>query len=182
MPIPLSKADNLVLYRRAIPGANTFDLTRIHGRTMNVILDDPVGLRRCPGDSTADLRNGDLLGHEGKRDGIHIRVLPFYMVPINRGTIKPCWSTGLQSAKDKPRALQCSREPQRRVFIHATSRDLAISNMDQSAQEGSGGQDNGRAMNRPAIFQHNPGNLAILRNNVIGLGLDEIEIRLRPEQ
>ena len=51
----LSKFDNLILNRRAVAWPRAFDFPRIHGRFIEVITNDVVGLGAGVGDVAGDL-------------------------------------------------------------------------------------------------------------------------------
>ena len=64
-------------------------------------------------------------------------------------------------------------------FADAAGRGLLLADMDQAAQEGAGGEHHGGGGELAAVHQAHAGDAAVGDDQIIGLGFDHSEVRLR---
>src|SRR5579871_591821 len=104
MTVLVGEAHDLVLDRGAITGTATMNLTRIHGRAIEVganeIVNRLIGVRYV----ALHLWLCDALGGEAERSGIVVSGLAFGLAEINRAAIEPAWCAGLETGQLKAAA------------------------------------------------------------------------------
>ena len=147
VPIPVTKADDLVLNGWAVTWTTPLDLTRIHCRAIKIVPNDSMCFRCRPGNVTRDLRDRNLIRQCRKWDRVFITRLLFQPVPMNCPAIQPRRRARFQTAKLKTNLFQRLRQPHSRRFTRPPSRDLSVPNMDQPAQERSACQNHCAAVN-----------------------------------
>ena len=182
MAVAIAEADDLVLDRGAIARAAALDLAGIHRRAMHIGPDHVMGRRRRPGDPALDLRRRDPVGHDRKRLRRIVAGLHFDRGPVDGRAIEPRRRAGLQSSERKAGPLEGSRKPHRRRLADPAGGPVLLAEMDQAAQEGPGGDDDGTGRELPALAQTNAGDPAVRDDQLIRLAFDHAEIGGLPDR
>ena len=123
MPVLVGKLDDLVLDRRAITRPDTFDLSRIKRRLVQIIADRLMQSVARISDKALDLRLLDLFGRERKCNRLFVRRLRLKCIPVDRSAIKPRRRSGLQTSDRKPMILKGFRQFDRCRFACPTCRE-----------------------------------------------------------
>ena len=176
MAVAIAEADDLVLDRGAIARAAALDLAGIHRRAMHIGPDHLMGRRRGPGDAALDLRRRDPVGHDRKRLRRIVAGLHFDRGPVDRGAIEPRRRAGLEPAERKAGAFERGRKAHRRRLADPAGRPVLFAEMDQPAQKGAGGDDDGAGGELAAIAQPNAGDAAVRDDQLVRLAFDHAEI------
>jgi len=164
----VGEADDLVLDGRAITRPHAADLPRIHGRTVQVGADDGVGFRRGVGDAARHLGHGDALGQGGERHRRVVARLHLQRRPVDGAPIQPCRGSSLQARQREAGAGQRRRQTVGRRVTHPAGRPALLAAMDQAAQEGAGGDDDGTRADTAAVGQHQSGHPALADQQILG--------------
>ena len=89
--------------------------------------------------------------------------------PSSRGGV-PVFSR--PRAKSEP--LQGQRQTDRRRLAYPPRRGLALADMDQAAQEGSGGEHDGPCPQLAPVGKLEPGGASLANDEIVGLGFDRL--------
>jgi tRNA uridine 5-carboxymethylaminomethyl modification enzyme len=114
MPFFLREADDFILYRRAVSGTYTLDNPCIQRRAIKPPPDNFMRSWVSVGDIAWNLRHGNPLGAEGKRDRRIVTILGLKLGKIDGSSIKAGWCSCLKAAYAKTNVTQLVRQPQRR--------------------------------------------------------------------
>ena len=157
MRTPVSETVDLVFDGWAIARTNTFDLARVHRRTVQVFGNDLVGCGRRMRDEARNLWRGDRPGENRKRYRLIVTLLLFQQMPGNRRAIKPCWRSGFQPSQLETKCGKLVRDTCGWRLTIPASRYLLFANMDQSVEEGPGRQHHCAGMDHPSITTDDTG-------------------------
>ena len=94
--LAIGEADDLVLDRRAVPGARRLDLSRIHRGPVQVGPDDVVNGRIGVRDVAIELVLGDPIGEERERHRVGIAGLRLQPLEIDGASVEPRRRAGLE--------------------------------------------------------------------------------------
>ena len=176
MPVAFAEAHDLVLDRWAIARPAARDLAGIHRRAVNIVADDPVRRLGGAGDAALDLGLLDALGQRRERLRRLVAGLHLDRGPVDGAAVEPRRRAGLEATERKPDPLQRERQTDRRRLADAAGRRLALADMDQAAQERSGGENDGPCPELAPVRERETGDPAIADDQIVGLGLDHREI------
>ncbi len=104
----IGETDDFVLDGGAVARADTFDLTAIDGGLMQIIADDPVGIGGGFADPAGDLRIGDPLGKQAKRDGLGFAVIGGQIFPIDGGSRQAGRGAGFEATERQAEGAQAA--------------------------------------------------------------------------
>ncbi len=144
-----SKADNLVLNRRAVTWPGAVDLTAIHRRFVQVIADNLVGLLIGVSHITRDLFLLNALGHVRKGQGLVITWLQGQLAIINGTTIQTGRGSRLQTTQLKLHPLKGFGQFDRGRLASAAAAHLGRANVNQTTQERTRGDDHRLGLKSP---------------------------------
>ena len=110
----VGKTYDLILNRRTIPGSRSADLPRIHSRSMDILLYDPMGILIGIHDMTGDLfffYIMILIGFSREGQGFFLPILYLQNRKIYGFPLDPRRCAGLKPHEPDPHIQQGSREP-----------------------------------------------------------------------
>ena len=166
MPVAIAEPDDLVLDRRAIARAAALDLAGIHRRAMHIGPDHLMGRRRRAGDAALDLRRRDPVGQHRERLRRVVAGLHFDRRPVDGACHRAAAACRSSAAPAQSRPLERSRKPHRRRLADPAGRPVLLADMDQAAQEGPGGDDDGAGGQFTAVGQADAGDAAVRDDRV----------------
>ena len=143
---------------------------------MQVGADDGVGVRRRRGDVAGDLRRRDPLGQKRERHGWVVAGLHRERRPIDGASVEAGRGAGLEPAKRQPKRIEGPGKAQGRGLVHAAGRDLSLADMDESAQEGTGGQHNGAGRDFLAIGGLDSGDATVANQQIFRRTLQDRQV------
>ena len=150
------KLDDLVFDGGAVARAGGVDLAAVHGRAMDVLADDAMGLRRGVGDVAGDLRLGDAAGAEAEGRGIGVAGLRLEARKIDGAAIEARRSSGLEAAVAEAESLEAFAEKDGGGLAAASGGIGLLATVDESVEEGSGGDDDGAGADGASVAQAQP--------------------------
>ena len=119
----------------------------------------------------------DALGQHRERLRHIVARLHLERRPIDGAAIEPRRRAGLQTAEREAGIFQRARKTERRRFADAAGRNLLFADMDEAAQKGAGGENHRAAGNLAPVGEFDAADAAVRDDQVVGLGLDHLEIR-----
>ena len=134
-----------------------------------------MGRWRRAGDTAFDLPVHDAVGHQREGNRILVRRLHFQRRPVDGAAVEARRRAGLEPAELEARARHRRRKAHGGLFVHAAGDDLLLADMDQTAQEGSGRQNDGAAGQPPAVGKDDGRDPAVVEFEVLDLGLDDVQ-------
>lgn len=140
---------------------------------MNIGADHVMGGGRRPGDPALDLRGRDPLGHDRERLRGLVSGLHFDRGPVDGGAIQTRRRPGLQPSKCEAGALEGRGKTRRRRLTDTAGGPVLLAEMDKTAEEGAGGDDDSPGPEHPTVCQAQSGDPAIGHDQVVGLALDD---------
>ncbi len=175
----VGEAVDLVLDRRAVARADTFDHTRVHRRTVEVRGDDLVGARICVGNPAAHLARVHLgIAHEGHHRNRRIAWLLGHHREVHRTAVDTRRSTGFQAADAQRQFTHAVGQGDRRWIAGATAGMVLQTNVDKAAEEGTGGQYHRFGEETQAHLGHHAFDLVLLDDQVVAGLLEYPQVRL----
>ena len=151
----VGKSDNLVFDRGAVPRANTFDMTAVHGGEVDVLADDVMGRLIGMGHTARHLPNHRSGAHKGEQGRLVIAGLLFGPRPVNGLAVESGRGPGLQSPSLQAEIAHLISKLDRGQIPHPAARGTAGSNMNQAVKKRSGRQNSRPARNNASIRQLN---------------------------
>ena len=129
------------------------------------------------GNAAFDLRIADSFGQHGERLRRLVARLHFNRRPVDGAAVEPWRRSGLEPAQLKPEPLQRRRQAERRRLPDPAGRRLPLADMNQSAQKGPGGENDGPCPDLATVGQRQPADAACAQQKVMRLRFDHGEIR-----
>src|SRR4051812_42390016 len=139
---------------------------------MDVVPDDGVGRLVGPRDPTLNLLVFDPIGQGGEGLRRIVAHLHLQRRPINRPTVEPGWRARLEAAQCKPQTLKGPRQPKCGGLTYSACWDLALADVDQAAQKGTGGENDAGGPDFLPVPELQALNRPVLYDKVIRLGFD----------
>ncbi len=156
----VGKLDDLVLDRRTVSWSDALNLPTVHRRTMHVLTDDSVCLRRGERDVTRHLlvmvRHPP--GAEAEWRGIVVAGLHLELRPVNAASIETRRRPGLQTAAAQSKRLQRFTQQDRVWFPAASGGILLLAAMDKPVQKCSSGDDDRLRRDKASVTKANTKN------------------------
>ena len=162
--------NHLVFNRWAISWPNTLYVPAIHGRSLQILSHNLMGLLVRMSNPARYLGHCRLSVQEREHDRQIITILAFKARPVDRPTIQPWGRAGLQPATGRQKLPQSMRKRDRRRVANAPSRAAITPNMDHTVKESTRSQDNRSCTQYGATLQDNAANLARIDREVNYLG------------
>src|SRR5271170_3541254 len=144
---------------------------------MRIRAHDAMGLRRGAGDMAWQLRRGDRGRQRGEELRLRIPVLDLEPRPVDRQAVEPRRSPGLEPRKGESGRVETLRELDRGLIAETPRRRALVAEVDYSAKERAGGQDDGPAGERAAVGELDAVDRAGRRKDARRFAFDEGEIR-----
>ena len=145
---PVGEPGNLVFDRGTITRSATGNGPAIDRRLHQIVGDNPVRRLGRAGHAAFDLGHGDAIGQERKRDRCLVGRLHVETRPVDGATIKPRRCAGLETAHAQAQTIEFFGQAVGRGFPVAAGGNALLATMDDTFEEGAGGQHH--AARRPA--------------------------------
>jgi hypothetical protein len=145
---------------------------------MEIVGNYPMRFRGCASDVARYLRGGNRLRQGREGFGWHVARLFFKDRIVNALAFEAGRGTCLQPTQLQAQSFEAGGQAENGLFAHSASRHSFLTAMDEAAQEGPRGQDNGPGAETATVQQTHAGNGAIGYFQVINLALDHLEIGL----
>ena len=181
MALLVPKAHHLVLDRRAVARALAVDHARVHRRAIEAATDNVVGRLVGEGQMTRDLRLCDPLGAKRERRGRLIAGLHFELRVIDRAGVEARARPGLEAANLKAEGGEAVAEAHRGEVTGAAGVVIAQPDMDETLEEGPGGQNDGGRLEDLADLRFDGADGAILDDQPLDAGLANRQVGRRFE-
>ena len=180
--VPIGKAYDLVLDRRAIAWALPLDHAAIHGGTLQVHADQLVRLARRSCHAACDLRAPGPVGEEREVARILVRFLPLQPVPRDRAAVEPGRRAGLQTSQPYAAPREGVAKRVRALLAPASGRSPYVTDMDEAAEERARGQHHRTGCDRPVPRTDDARHAIAFECQVGDLVLQDGKVRLLREQ
>ena len=144
---------------------------------MRIRLDDAMGLGGGAGDVARELRRGDARRHRGEEFRLGIAVLDLKPVPVDRSAVEPGWRSGLEPPEREPGAVEALGERDRGRIAETPGRRTLVAEMNDSAQEGAGGEHDCAAGDRAAVGELDAGYAVGIGGDPSRLPFDDGQVR-----
>src|SRR5262249_6156403 len=142
-----------------------------------VVADDAVGRIVGAGDAALDLGIVDALGQHRERLRRLIAWLHLHRGPVDGAAVEPRRRSGLEPSQRKSEPLQGERQAKCGRLAHPACRRLPLADMDEPAQEGSRGEQDGPCPKVTPIRELEPGDSVAADQEIVRLGFDHRQIR-----
>ena len=175
----IGKAVDLVLDGRAIARAHAFDVTGEHGRAVKTTADDVVGFFGGAGHVAADLLRVLVpAADKGHHRGRIVTPLLLHRGEIHGAGVNTRRCTGFQAAHVERQFPQAPGQGIGRRITGTATGVVLHADVDNSAEEGSGGQHNGLGVEADAGLGHYAYYLVVFHNQVIRGLLEQGQVGL----
>ena len=176
MALLVAEADDLVLDGRAVARAGAVDGAGVHGRAVQVVENDPVGL----GGGVGQIAQRAVLqrlrvGHERKRRHRLVAALGLHLGKVDGAAVQARGRAGLEPADGKAQVDQVLRQ---RVGGHqalGAAVPRAFADDDAAVQVHTAGDHDGPAADGRARGGAHAGHPAIFHQNALHLGLAQVQ-------
>ena len=171
------EAHHLVLDGGAVARAGAVDGAGVHGRAVQVVQDDPVGLRGGVGQVAARLvRKARRIGEEGEgHDGL-VAVLRLHFGKIDGASVDARGGAGLEAADGEAQIHQVLRQRVCRQQALGAAVPAALANDDAGLQVHARAHDGGAAADLRACGGLHTRHAAVLHENLLDLRLAQVEL------
>lgn len=175
--IAVGEANDFVFDARAVAGSETFDLAAIHGGLVEVLADRVVSTGVGVGDMARDLAEvSEIRGKEGEGEGRIVAGLFFEDIEADGLAIEARRGSGFEADQGQAEACEVEGKGVARGFIDATAGGALKSGVEESAQEGSGGDDDSFGEDDGRIGQEDASDLGVAEVKSGDLGGDHGEV------
>jgi hypothetical protein len=101
---------------------------------------------------------------------------------VDGAAVEPSWRAGLQPAEGEPQRFKAGGEAQDRLFAQATGGSGFLATMDQTTEEGPGGQHHRTRSEAASVEQRDASDMAVMHLEVVDFALDDLEVGLRRDR
>ncbi len=177
--VTVAEAVNLVLDRRTVTRPRGLDRAGEQRRAMQVGADDRVARRIGPGDRTEHLRMAATGRQRRHRPRVGVRRLLLEARPVDRASVEPRRSPGLEPGYRQRDLAQLRGESPRGTLADSPTGHPLLAAEKRAAEEGAGAQHHRRSLEPGTVGKLEPAHHAALEHKRRGLALDQLKAGLR---